>query len=151
LKWFGEQVKRNIEELVTARVAAAGEHLHSYIFEKLGVQGSVVPFVASKPGEYPYRWGPELQQSLSTEMSSSPHGVSCTVISDAVDKHLNPGRHFSADAEFGSWWNGWAYDFMTGKIVKVAPAHQVAPRPFMKRGLDESKQAIVKIIAEGVE
>lgn len=145
--WNGDIITEELTDFLAKRVAASGEYLRDYIKDKLSVQGSVVPFVASSPSEYPYRWGPELQDSIVS--GAGDHPLQAVVASDAVDMNLHVGHHFSADEEFGHWWDGWAYDFETGKIVKVAEAHEVSPRPFMRRGLAEATPNIVSIIATG--
>ncbi len=110
-------------------------------------QGSVVPFVASSPAEYPYNWDGVLAASI--KAMEGDHPLQWVVLSDAVDTKLNVGHHFSGEEEFGHWWDGWAWNWQTGKIVKVAPAHEVAPRPFMRRGLAESHDQIYSIMSGG--
>jgi len=145
--WAGEKIDRELKDFLAKRVAIAGKHVASYIRIRLGVQGSVVPFVASTQEEYPYRWGPELQDSV--QYLPGEHPLQAVILSDAVDSHLNVGHHFSGEEEFGHWWDGWAYDFATGKIVKVAPPHEVAPRSFLRRGMWESISEVVSIISGG--
>lgn len=142
--WNGDTIEQEIIEFFAPRVEHAGMYLRDYVHDRLGVQGSVVPFIASSPSEYPYRWGPELQDSIQYMQGETP--LQAVVLSDAVDEHLNVGHHFSADEEFGHWWDGWAYDFATGKIVKVAPSHDVEARPFLRRGLAEAQDTVFDII-----
>lgn len=145
MNWNGDKITRELRTFLKARTLRAAKYVAGYIRINLGKQGSVVPFVASKPFEYPYKWGPELQNSIKAMPGNSP--LQAVVLSDAVDMNLNVGHHFSGDEEFGHWWDGWAYDFQTGRIVKVAPAHEVAPRPFLRRGLRECRDAVYTIIA----
>lgn len=144
--WNGDKVERELDVFLAPRVRAAGMFVTGYIRMHLGAnEGSVVPFVASKPGEWPYKWDGTLMRSVLYMQGASP--LAAVILSDAVDQHVHPGHHFSADEEFGHWWDGWAWDWKTGKIVKVAEPHYVHARPFMRRGLAECRGAILGIIS----
>lgn len=149
--WTGDTVIQNIKADIGARVQQAGGFVQIFIHGALGRNvGSVVPFVASQPGEYPYQWDGVLQDSITYSPGNDP--LEAFVYSDAVDQHVHPGQHFSAAEEFGSWWDGWAWDFETGRIVKVAEEHMVEGRHFMSMGLNDCREAVYKIIAgKGIE
>jgi len=144
MSWRGARVRRELEAFLSLRVQRAIKYLQGYIKLNIGANvGSVVPFVASKPGEWPYKWDGVLYDSIETEMETRLLGW---VVSDAVDEHVHPGHHFSAEEEYGHFWDGWAWDFQTNRIVKVAEPHWVEARPFMRRGLEECKEAIFTIL-----
>jgi hypothetical protein len=148
IHWRGAQVKRELRAFLAPRVRSASLYVTGYVRMRLAENtGSVVPFVASSPGEYPYLWDGTLRDSVQYAADANP--LRGWIVSDAVDKHVHPGHHFSADEEFGHFWDGWAWDFQTGKIVKVAPPHEVAPRPFLRRGLAECASAVLQIISRG--
>lgn len=138
-------VAEELTDFLSARVQRAGKFLAGYIKLQIGVQGSISPLVVSSPQEYPLRQSGELQKSIASGPGEYP--LQAVVVSDAVDQNIHPGYHYSADVEFGHWWDGWAYDWNTGRILKVAKAHVVEPRPYMRRGLRECHQAIFDIIS----
>lgn len=146
--WNGARVTRELDDFLGDRVRMAALYLTGYIRANLAMNvGSVQPFVASKAGEWPYLWDGTLRDSV--HYAPGPTPLIAYVGSDAVDQHVHPGYHFSADEEFGHWWDGWAWNWETGKVVKVAPAHEVEPRPFLRRGLHETTATLVQILTTG--
>jgi hypothetical protein len=111
--------------------------------ESLSVPGSPVPFIASSPGEPPTNWYGNMlfpEALYLVDDTANVSDISMTLVSDAMD--LTGTHHFSADAEFGHWWDGKAYDPVDGQIKQVAPPHDVAPRPFMRPGFALMKQRV---------
>jgi hypothetical protein len=146
--WNGDQVTRELDAFLAPRVREAALHLTGYIRANLATNvGSVVPFVASQPDQWPFLWDGTLRDSV--QYVPGPTPLIAYVVSDAVDQHVHPGYHFSHDEEFGHRWDGWAWDWQTGRVVKVAPEHEVEARSFMRRGLAEDTAAVVDILTGG--
>jgi hypothetical protein len=120
-------------DLVRARLYDAMEKLArdavETIRDSLSVQGSVVPFVVSRPGEPPYNWDNRMIEGIGYFISESTSTMTITFVSNAFD---DSGRNFAADEEGGHWWDGWAQDFEDNyRWVKISEPHEVAPRPYM--------------------
>lgn len=124
-----------------------GSDVQAEIVERLSVPGSVVPFVASRPGEPSTNWDDELTSGITHGVQVSRGSVTLTVRSAGVSKYQHPGKVIAADAEFGSFWDGWAYDSRGGRWVKAARPHMVAPRPHMKPSLEDLKRSGLSHIA----
>ena len=117
-------------------LADIGATAQANIVDSLSTPGSVVPFVASSPGQPSFNWDDELTTGISHEVTPGETTVTLTLTSAGVSKYAHPGKVIAADAEFGSWWNGWAFDSRAGKWVKAAEPHQVEPRPHMQPEMD---------------
>lgn len=138
-------VAEELTEFLSARLLRAAKYVAGYIKLQISTQGSITPLVVSGPWEYPFRQTGELQQSIKS--GEGDHPLQAVVVSDAVDQHLHPGHHYSAEVEFGHWWDGWAWDWKTGRILQVSRPHVVQPRPYMRRGLRECHEAIFDIVS----
>ena len=109
--------------------------------------GSVRPFIVAPPGEPSYNWDNELTGGISGSTEDRGETVVITLISAGVSLYQHPGRVIAADAEYGSWWDGWAYDSRGGKWVKIAPPHEVAPRPHMAPAKEWAAEHAMDLIA----
>lgn len=145
--WYETADLPIIAKLSTALTAGA-EFLAERAKEELSTKGSIVPLVVSEPYDYPFMQTGELRESI-TVINPNYEGDAVYVSSAAVDHHVNPGHVYSADVEFGHWWDGWAYDSADGRVKMVSYPHHVLPRPFMRLTLaGYGAEAVNVIIAE---
>jgi hypothetical protein len=125
-----------VREDIRGALRSLGQKCVDDIKESLSVPGQPKPFVAALPGQPSYNWDDELVDGIFYDFQDLGLTMVITVWSAGVSLYSKPGEIIAADAEFGSFWNGWAFDSSSGKWLKVAPPHDVLPRPHMQPELD---------------
>jgi len=132
---FSSRLTTIRQSLLLALEDVAAES-QAQIVESLSTPGSVIPFVAAPAGYPSFNWDDELTSGISHEVVPGESTITVTMRSAGVSKYAHPGKVIAADAEFGSWWDGWAFDSRSGKWVKAAEPHFVERRPHMQPEMD---------------
>ncbi len=113
---------------------------------RFNAHGRLTSFIVAPPGQPSTNWDNELIDGISSRLDESPNQVIVTIISAGVSLYQAPGKVIAADAEYGSWWDGWAYDSSSGRWGKVCVAHEVAPRPHMAPAMEYARENAIGFI-----
>lgn len=137
---------QSIYDTVLFRMSDYAQLAREEIVASLSTPGSVVPFVVSAPGQPSFNWDDELTAGIFAEEEADAETIAVTLISAGRSFWNQGGTVIAADAEFGSWWDGWAFDSTDWKWVKAAEPHFVEPRPHMAPALERAQAKIIRFV-----
>lgn len=135
-----------LQDRVERALGGYGDMAVRELVDALSVPGSVDPFIASPPGEPSFNWDDELTSGISRDLEVTADGPMLHIFSAGVSIPQTGSRHIAADAEFGHWWDGWAFDTREGKWKKCASPHFVEPRPHMAPAMQRAREEVLAYV-----